>query len=185
MAYSEDGLHWRKHAGNPVLRRGDPGGPDAYLVCVPNVLPRESGFAMIYCQVARREGRDIWTIASAESDDGVVWSKTGGVLSLEAEGRNVSSPTIVCLDGRYFMWVWVFDHQRMAENHVRLYVSDDLRQWEPAWETGWTNPWAQNEVSRQFFMPRVFRIADTRLLLFYPIRYDRGFCDIGLATADL
>lgn len=185
MALSDDGLTWRKHPGNPVVRCGEPGELDDFLVAVPNVFELESGFAMIYSQVAKRGKEETWAIALAVSADGIMWEKKGSVIGLGEKAKSISSPSVLSIDGRYYLWAWVFDHDRMEENHVRLYESEDLMHWQAVWETGWTSPWAENEVSRRFFMPRVFRIYGDRLLLFYPIRYDRGVCDTGLAIVDL
>lgn len=185
LAFSRDGLSWKRHAGNPVIRHGGAGDPDNYMAAVPNVFSREEGFGMIYCHVAKRGKEELWGIALAVSADGIVWTNRGIVISLHEERKNISSPTVVYIDKRYYLWAWVFDHAHMADNHVRLYQSRDLLHWHAVWETGWANPWAENEVSRSFFMPRIFQGSANRLFLFYPIRYDRGVCDTGLAIAEL
>ncbi|MCB1077522.1 MAG: hypothetical protein KDM64_06795 [Verrucomicrobiae bacterium] len=69
-----------RHPGNPVLRRGAPGSPDAYGVQFYGSVIREGGkFRMWYVafddDVANPVASERWRAAYAESADGVTWTK--------------------------------------------------------------------------------------------------------------
>jgi predicted GH43/DUF377 family glycosyl hydrolase len=187
LASSQDGVAWRRHPENPVMSLGEDDELGFINIACPNVVRTQDGFAMIYVRERpRKDGTGpITDIALARSRDGKRWKPCSMVIDLEREGLCISYPSLLEVEGRYLLWAWAFTHDpdHQDRNDLRLYGSPDLERWEPLWETGWVNTWTDNAFTRRAFIPRIFQAGERRYFMFYPIRFQRGACDTGLAIA--
>jgi len=71
IAWSDDGIDWRKDVRNPVFTAGADGSWDADAVGDPCVLPTSSGYIMLYAG-SSASGR---AIGRATSADGIAWER--------------------------------------------------------------------------------------------------------------
>lgn len=87
-----------------VLPMGDPMGEDGEQVGYPSVLAENGTYKMWYFEVQASP----WTarIAYASSPDGRNWTKHGAVLvpTLPNEFNDVAYPTVLHVNGTYWMW---------------------------------------------------------------------------------
>lgn len=187
LAVSEDGISWRRHAENPVMRLNEDPEHGLINIACPNVVQTEDGYGMIYVREKPRAGGSITEVALARSKDGIRWENRGILISLATEDMCVSYPSLLAVEGRFLLWAWVFTHdpEKQNLNHLRLYGSDDLESWDSLWEEGWINRWTDNAATRRAFIPRIFHAGGNRCFMFYPIRFERGVCDTGLAVAEI
>jgi hypothetical protein len=71
LATSEDGMHWEKYAGNPVLDIGEPEQWDDEHVTLGSVIYQDSLYKMWYAGW----GRETWSFGYATSPDGITWTR--------------------------------------------------------------------------------------------------------------
>jgi predicted GH43/DUF377 family glycosyl hydrolase len=91
LARSQDGIHWQKSAGNPILDTGVPGAFDELGLGEPAVFLAGGRFYMLYTGRGSREQRRIgW----AESSNGVDWEKDPSAPLLE--GFSGWNSQVVC-----------------------------------------------------------------------------------------
>jgi len=189
MAVSKDGLSWRRHESNPVLDLNADQEHGLINVACPNVVPKAEGCGMVY--IKERPLSDgtgnIIEIAAAHSADGKLWEDDGTVISLEEERMCISYPSLLAVENRYLLWAWVFSHdpEKQEMNHLRLFGSADLLAWVDLLPEGWFNTWTDNLFTRRAFIPRIFEAGENLYFMFYPIRFEKGVCDTGLAIAEI
>jgi predicted GH43/DUF377 family glycosyl hydrolase len=73
LATSTDGIHWTKHAGNPVLDIGSAGSFDDEQVAEPRVFRLGATYRMYY--TGRQKSTERTSLGMAVSDDGINWTK--------------------------------------------------------------------------------------------------------------
>ena len=187
MAVSKDGIEWRRHEGNPILNLNTDQEHGLINIACPNVVPTAEGCGMIYIKERPLSNGNIIEIAAAHSEDGIVWRDDGTVNSLKEERKCISYPSLLKVEDRYLLWAWVFTHdpQKQELNHLRLFGSTDLLAWESLWAEGWYNTWTDNLFTKRAFIPRIFEAGENLYFMFYPIRFERGVCDTGLAIAQI
>lgn len=105
-AVSDNGIHWEKFAGNPVLRHGDSGEFDELTCGEPNVVYAGGRYHMFFTgtNTAIRN-----KIGYAYSEDGISWTKYDGNPVLDAgssywENQSVAAPTVIYKDSIFHMW---------------------------------------------------------------------------------
>jgi predicted GH43/DUF377 family glycosyl hydrolase len=109
VAFSSDGIHWSKFAGNPVITHG-PGPYDARFTRGPSVIFDNGTYKMWYAGMA--PSPFLTTIDYATSADGVHWTKyqdnpvfTG--YNYKASNTSASSsawwPSVIKVNGTYAM----------------------------------------------------------------------------------
>ena len=98
-ATSPDGITWTKYAGNPVLQAG----PEAYDqdVAGHGSILYEDGIYKLWYHAIGDQGA---IIAYATSADGVNWTKQGPVLLPEGWEVNLWGPSVLKVNGAYWMW---------------------------------------------------------------------------------
>lgn len=105
-ATSKDGIQWKKHSDNPVLKPGIPGSWDDNHVFTKCVLYSGSMYKMWYT------GWDYtqWQIGYATSDDGIHWIKSSDNPILETgdlgtwDAYHIYWPEVLKSDSVYNMW---------------------------------------------------------------------------------
>jgi len=105
-AASKDGIHWKKHPNNPVLKPGAPGTWDDNHVFTKCVLYNGNRYEMWY------SGWDYtqWQIGYATSDDGIHWIKSTDNPILETgelgtwDAYHIYWPEVLRSDTEYSMW---------------------------------------------------------------------------------
>jgi len=112
LAYSADGVFWRGHGDQPVLRPGPDGVWDDEGVANPAVVHDATGYKLYY---SGYDGQ-IWRIGLATSTDGVTWTKVanpvlkpGNVNAFDSHG--VDAPAVYYDGRRYRMWYTGSDDQ--------------------------------------------------------------------------
>ncbi len=98
---------WTKHAGNPVLTKGNQGEWDQSSVLLPVVIHSDTLYQMWY---TGRPLSGIWQTGYATSTDGINWNKhpnnpvlpVGAPGAWDASGALASS--VIFKDGQYQMW---------------------------------------------------------------------------------
>ncbi len=133
LAVSRDGLHWKKHAANPILGVGEAGAFDSVVAKLPVVISVDGTYYLFY------SGRDDKTkqIGLATSTNLTTWTKHPGnpVLPSRAQrwDRFISTYPAPPMkhDGRYYLL-----YRGMASLYKKqgagLAVSDDLVHWKRA-----------------------------------------------------
>ncbi len=107
LATSADGIHWTKHAGNPVLSHGSNVGDFDYLTAgEPNVVHAFGSYHMFYTSTSSVIRNNI---GYAYSRNGINWIKYRRNPVVEAgsstwENINVSSPSVLVKDRKFHMW---------------------------------------------------------------------------------
>ncbi len=107
-ATSPDGVHWTKHANNPVLHLGGDYEWDNGEIAAPSVIWTGARFEMWYQGYSR--GTLQRYLGHAVSPDGIIWSKDAlnPVLGLEPntwDGYSVYYPSVVLRgDGQLMLW---------------------------------------------------------------------------------
>jgi len=104
-ATSQDGIHWTRYAGNPVLDAGE-SGPDSSSVRDPCVIKTGGRYEMWYRGTSRTNKN--WTICYASSPDGISWTKYHDNPVLWGEEGTwtfkVWFPRVIREPERYSMW---------------------------------------------------------------------------------
>lgn len=106
LAESPDGIHWSKHAGNPVLTVGGEGEWDSLVRMEPEVIKDGGTYKMWF------SGSDggVWQTGYATSPDGVSWSTYAGnpVLAVGGGGswdaQEADAPAVIKDGSVYKMW---------------------------------------------------------------------------------
>ncbi|MEA3396262.1 MAG: Ig-like domain-containing protein, partial [Chloroflexota bacterium] len=101
-ATSTNGIDWHKYANNPVLEAG-PEGYDQEAAAHGSLL-NDGGAYKLWYHAMGDQGP---IIAYATSPDGINWSKQGPVLLPDGgswDGDAVWGPSVLNLDGVYWMW---------------------------------------------------------------------------------
>lgn len=107
LATSPDGIHWRKHPENPVIRLGPKGSWDESILICQSVLydQEEKVFKMWYIG-GTSEG--VFSIGLATSPDGVHWTKYPGNPVLRVtepwEGTVMEAFTVLKTKEGYKIW---------------------------------------------------------------------------------
>ncbi len=107
LATSLDGVHWTRHAENPVLRLGAAGAWDSQiLICQHILFDRQEGIFKMWYVGGNRAGE--FGIGYATSADGVHWVKYAGnpvmVVTEAWEGTLIEGQVVLKIDGTYRMW---------------------------------------------------------------------------------
>ncbi len=133
LAFSNDGLSWRRYEGNPIFSsRSDAW--DSFRVEHLTVLQEDDGFLAWYAGEANADRR--WRIGYAESADGISWSRASEpVIDVGSPGSWDSYfvvPAAVLREGKeYRMYYWggsdLFDIHSWK---VGLASSEDGLHWE-------------------------------------------------------
>jgi len=105
-ATSNDGIHWTKYSGNPVLDLGTLGAWDSVYANCPAVIFENNQYKMWYTGYG---GGNSWmAIGLATSPDGIHWTKYPNNPVLDRgswwEGYNVWDPTVIRVGSEYKMW---------------------------------------------------------------------------------
>lgn len=128
FATSNNGLHWKKDPGNPVIVVGESGSWDELKVWAPTVLHHSSTWEMWYVGYSEGTGSQI---GYATSQDGLHWVKywDNPVLSPsffdEWESSGLISPHVIYEDGLYYMW-----YSNDPHGYIGYAVSSDGIHWE-------------------------------------------------------
>jgi predicted GH43/DUF377 family glycosyl hydrolase len=138
LALSDDGLHWEKYENNPVLDIGDAGDWDARYVYCPIVWVEGDRWSMIF---TGSDSADHYQIGLAQSDDGIVWSKSErnpifcdpDPLYKNAFGNSETEAWgLLRQDGKYFL---LYNSVTVKPREVRVAESADLLCWKRASST--------------------------------------------------
>jgi uncharacterized repeat protein (TIGR01451 family) len=157
LAISTDGVHWVKHAGNPVMTPEIHGSWKGQGIRAGTVISDSGRYRMWYTGYDRD-----WVarIRYAESSDGVTWIPYGsydvdiGVLG-GWEDSGVRDPAVVKSGGLYQMWYVGHDGLTSRIGHA---VSTDGRHWlkdtanpvldaEPSGDWDWLDVYAPSVVA--------------------------------------
>ncbi|MCS7001487.1 MAG: glycosyl hydrolase, partial [Dehalococcoidia bacterium] len=133
IATARDGMTFRRHPANPVLREGAPGEWDDYLVGWPRLVALPDGGWRMYYNA--RGSRHPGMIGVAESPDGVRWEKRGPVFGPNPDpaafdSGSVSTRHVIRWQGGYLM---VYEAQPSAPPptfRLGVAVSPDGLRWE-------------------------------------------------------
>lgn len=127
LAESNDGKHWEKYAGNPVLKLGPRGAWDDKMIWCPMVW-KEGQYHMIY---TGRSSKGTRKIGYASSIDGIHWVKN-------ANNPVFNDPTwahdhtegwgLIKVADTYFLW---YNTLGVNQRQVGLALSKDLIHWKP------------------------------------------------------
>jgi hypothetical protein len=83
VATSADGLRWRRHAGNPIIRPAD----GEFDIEAGDVIKEGDLWFMVFC-VGNSPSRNGQSYRSAVSRDGLAWQRLGTVLDIGAPGSS-------------------------------------------------------------------------------------------------
>ncbi len=106
-ATSTDGIHWNKHAANPVLPLGSPGEWDDYSAFQPAVFEQDGCFHMIYTGSCKANETG-YRLGYAWSKNGLSWTKSpqNPIVAPGAKGAwdggKISCPTLLRTGPRTF-----------------------------------------------------------------------------------
>lgn len=98
LATSDNGVNWRRHESNPVLRQGEVGSWDDRAVSMPYITNDGNALCMIYSGSGKGGGFGL-----AMSEDGVTWSRYGDKPLLRGLGGSMD-PCLRKFDGQYILW---------------------------------------------------------------------------------
>ncbi|NOY79171.1 MAG: hypothetical protein GXO76_15065 [Calditrichaeota bacterium] len=127
LAESNDGKHWKKYAGNPVLKLGPRGSWDDKMIWCPMVW-KEGVYHMIY---TGRSSKGTRQIGYATSTDGIHWKKSAHnpVFNDPTWAHNHTEAWgIIKVDDLYFLW---YNTLGVDQRQVGLALSRDLVHWKP------------------------------------------------------
>jgi beta-1,2-mannobiose phosphorylase / 1,2-beta-oligomannan phosphorylase len=110
MAFSDDGIHWTKEAGNPIFTKGSIGEWDATWIESPAIIydNETEEYNMWYNGVDTSTWRI--NIGLATSSDGIVWTKyeENPVITVSDWGSYddmwLGTPAVLYENGTYEMW---------------------------------------------------------------------------------
>ena len=150
-ARSDDGIAWEEYPANPVLEDGSGPAWDGKMVSQPAVIFAEGIYHLWYAGSDGGEAR----IGYATSDDGVEWGRVfrDPVLDVGAagswDGKGVSRPSVVYVEGRYHMWYTGYDGDQLRIGYA---TSGDGVTWarnssDPALDVGAVGSWDSKGVS--------------------------------------
>ncbi len=152
LAKSQDGIHWEKFQGNPILSPGAPGSWDANTVYHPKVVHDGAKFYMWYAGSDGNYVRGGW----ATSADGKSWTKhpTNPVLLAGPSGswdeyRVWPSSGVVVKDNKFVMLYTGVTFANPSSGPIGLAISDDGINWQkdnanPVLLAGDQGSWDQN-----------------------------------------
>lgn len=130
-ASSSDGIHWQKHASNPVMAGGQ-NQWDAAGIRSPSVLFRDGIYHMWYSNVSSNS-----SIGYATSNDGLTWVKSekNPILVPGDDGTwdhfAIFEPTVFYDEtlGRFEMWYTGYESDQHTTNRFGRAFSLDGHQW--------------------------------------------------------
>jgi sucrose-6-phosphate hydrolase SacC (GH32 family) len=184
VATSDDGKHWTKYAGNPILTQAVPDGPDTWTR-TPSVLYDGSGFHMWY-NIGTND------IGYATSPDGLHWTPYAGnpVLSPTPgswDAASISHQDVITHAGQYWMVYVGGESDYMTSLSIGLATSPDGIHWtkdegSPVLAPG-TDRWERGTLYRPSPV-----VVDDELWLYYsgvdtPNVTQGATYEIGLAKA--
>jgi predicted GH43/DUF377 family glycosyl hydrolase len=106
LATSTDGIVWTKHASNPVLRPGNPGSWDGYLLGEPAVAVANGIFYMMY--TAEASASPHGRIGLATSLDGITWQKYANNPVMEPasgwESARIGAKSLLFKNNTFHFW---------------------------------------------------------------------------------
>jgi len=151
-ATSEDGVHWTRYEGNPILEPGPPGSWDENRLLWPYVLFDGTLYKMWYTSV---DGEWVGRIGYATSTDGINWVKSpeNPVLDLGELGSwdswRVGASSVIYDGYSYKMWYIGADSPYSPK--VGLATSTDGIHWtkyqnNPVLEPGPPGSWDQQGI---------------------------------------
>ncbi len=115
-ATSLNGWDWVKDTANPVLRKGEPGSGEDYMVGLPTVLKRGTLYEMWYAGVSSADISfdnkiDTVNIGYATSTDGIHWAKyennpvmTTYYPNYDPDSSGPWAPSVLFLADSFLMW---------------------------------------------------------------------------------
>jgi predicted GH43/DUF377 family glycosyl hydrolase len=160
LATSQDGLTWKRHPGNPVLKFAD----DRHSVLTPTLLADGSGrpiredgkLRLWFSSTDFHDTTGLHTLHESTSDDGIHWSPPSPV-----QLKGVYAPTVLKEGDRYRLW---YTDVSTSPWLIRYAESRDGRSWN-------TEPEAVLKVDQQWELSRLFyptvRRVDGVLLMWY------------------
>ena len=183
LATSEDGVHWQKHAANPLLQETHDGRWDAVYLAEPNVIFDGNGYRMWY------NGASATTetlLGSATSPDGIEWTRFEGdrpVLFPGPEGTwddfAVARGSVI-YDGELFK-LWYEGHDGRTWR-IGFATSSDGVEWDkfegnPILDLGPEGAWDSRVASEPYVL------FDGQTYRLWYSGYDGYWFCVGLATA--
>jgi hypothetical protein len=106
FATSTDGLDWKRHASNPVIRIRRDFHWEAGAIAVPRVIRDGALYKVWYCSYPQN---NTYVVGQAESFDGLKWFRSPGNPVLRGSGKGWDSgmtayPGVIRVGDRYLMW---------------------------------------------------------------------------------
>ena len=158
LATSKDGLQWKKHPNNPVLRVGAVGKWDDKHLTAPFVIRDGAVFKMWYRgESAQFPGKG--STGYAESPDGINWERYSGnpVFTPAASGwdsRSLTISPIVKRDGKYEGWYGGSDG---STSQIGYATSSDGINWQrypnnPIFSPTRNSSWDGEQISSPFVL---------------------------------
>lgn len=105
-ATSPDGIAWTKYGSNPVLGYGSAGSFDENGAYIPFVLHDPSWSPAWKMWYTGQKSTATWTVAFADSTDGLTWTKRGVVISPGTgwEGSGVATAGVFYRGGTFYVY---------------------------------------------------------------------------------
>ena len=122
VAFSPDGLHWTKYAGNPVITRAS----DSHTLLGWDDL---HGQYVAYCRPSVHEGNMVRRIGRSVSEDFVNWTDPEEVLEPDEQdppGLQFYNMPVFKYEGLYIGQLLTY-HTRREEPHIRFYGTIDAQ----------------------------------------------------------
>ena len=92
LATSNDGINWKRHSSNPILRLGKKGDFDELSIFEPSILFKDGEYWLWYAGMSNKLQV---SFGLAKSKDGVNWEKKGKVLEIDVERQNRKEAGII------------------------------------------------------------------------------------------
>lgn len=115
-AYSDDGIEWTKHTGNPVISYSNTDLDfDGYSIEVHSVTKMGNGYVLLY-EAVQNEFPSPFSVGLAYSRDGIAWKKSSLNPILEAGGvgswdqMGAYHPALFLADDGYRIYYVGLDH---------------------------------------------------------------------------
>ena len=185
LSTSNDGIHWTKYSGNPVLQRGDSDSWESWHVQNPTVIYDGSTYKMWY------EGlNDTYRIGYATSSDGIHWQKYSGnpVLDIDEssswENGAVGHPSVIFDNNQYIMFYQGSGHGLNPGWQIGMAFSNDGIHWQkyvqnPVIPLGDSGEWDDAHV----VAPSAILVNGNYKVWYGGYQYGGGHWEIGYASS--